>query len=395
MSVSGATPENKQIGENRFAIFLVTIVAATIGLGLMCLETETTWLFPWFLGWATLLAIWRVRSLDHSPGRAPGRSVLEYLLTTLAAVFSYQIFLMVALIPTTLVFMLLGFANQIGSWFGATWELPTWRWTVWTGAFIGVFCVYTASSLVVNKVRSQLYPPQRDGRSAFHEMAVTRKRKLAFIVAMNVGSILLIASAVLWYNGRIGSGFWILLTIYLLGCASQIYGVGDPSNTEKKAIAALTRLFEAIGCEVIPEPKTSVPAVDRLLGGLDLVAHNEDRVWGVSVKGADEKGAPIDWTVGAGLLSALQAYREKRPQFAGIEPVIVLVGTEADESLASFSRDQGVRVVQLDLPTIEKVIAETNQDHLSALGNSLFVGDPVEIAVAAQVAVAAEGAMAS
>ena len=107
---------------------------------------------------------------------------------------------------------------------------------------------------------------------------------------------------------------------------------------------------------------------------------------GVTVKGGDPTGQPVEWAVGAGLLSAVRAYREKRTEFAGIEPVIVLVGAKADNSLVSFSHDQGVRIVELDLAKVEKIIATKSKESsgdLKKLAENLFLHD-VEASVAAE-----------
>ena len=99
-------------------------------------------------------------------------------------------------------------------------------------------------------------------------------------VAILFGVILLIAIGLLCFRGTVGTGFWLFVAFYLAGCASQLFDKGDRPNSEEKTIVALSRLFEALGCEIIREPKTRDPAVDRLLSGLDLVAHTKERVWG-------------------------------------------------------------------------------------------------------------------
>ena len=362
-----------QTGENRLAIFFVVVIGAIAGLGPIGLAVETPQAVPWFIAEVVVVSIWRLSRLGRSRSSAPSRSFLEYLLATLVGAFAFQIITLLAVIPATLVFLLLQLINTVGSWLNLGWNLPAWNAAWWTTIILGVFFVLVGISLAEEKARAQLFPAQPHGRSAFHAMAVSRRAKLLWAVVINLGVVLLIAGLFVFYGGGIGAGFWFIVIFYITGCASQIYDVGDRSESEKKAIAAVQRLFEALDCKVVRDPKVGDPAVDRLLSALDLVATSEERVWGVEVKGASEDERTVGWVAGAGFLSAVHAYREKRTEFAGIEPVIVLVDAKADESLHSFAQHEGMRIVEIDSARIATITAHSSKEELRGMAEEFFV----------------------
>jgi hypothetical protein len=329
-------------GENRFAIFIVTMVASAASISVIGLATGARGLIPWLIGWAALLSIWRGARIDRPRGAIPPRTFLEYFLATLAAVFSYEVFLNFGFVAAAFVFWLLKLVQVISGWLGAGWQITPWTPALWTATLIAIPALYGATSLAFDKARLQLFPPKISGPSAFYEMAVLGRRDLIKVIAINVGAVA--AAWLLCFRGRTITGFWTFLAIYLAGCAVQVYEVGDPSSTERKAVDVLVALFQALGCKVIRDPKTENASADRILRDLDLVAYTEQHAWGVSVKAADAGAQDVEWIAGAGLLSAVRAYREQKTEFAGIEPVMVLVGAKADPNLATFARDEGMIV---------------------------------------------------
>jgi hypothetical protein len=377
-----ANPPNSvkaKTGENRLAIFFVVVLAAIAGLGPIALGAESPEAIPWFIAEVVAVSIWRLSRLGRSRSAAPSRSFLEYLLATLAAAFSFQIMTLMAVIPAALVLMLLQLINTVGSWLSLGWNLPAWNAAWWTTIVLAVFFVLVGISLAEDKARAQLFPAQPHGRSAFHAMAVSRRAKLLWAVAINLGVVLLVAGWLVFFRGGIGSGFWLFVMLYITGCATQVYELGDRSESEKKAISAVERLFEALGCKVVRDPKVDDPAVDRLLSVVDLVATSEERVWGVEVRGASEDERTVGWVAGAGFLSAVHAYREKRTEFAGIEPVIVLVDAKADESLHSFARHEGMRIVEIDSAQIARITAQSPKEELRGMAEQLFVREGSQV----------------
>ena len=154
MPVTVINSAKTQIGENRFAIFLVTVISAAASLGPIGFVTDSASSIPWFLGAAVVLAIWRVTRLAASAVPPPSRTFLEYLLATLVAAFSYQISLVIGFIPAAVLFAVLQLVNTVGSWFGASWHLPAWKIAWWIGAIGAAFFVWVGTSLAVERARA-------------------------------------------------------------------------------------------------------------------------------------------------------------------------------------------------------------------------------------------------
>jgi hypothetical protein len=371
-----ANPPNSpqiQTGENRLAIFFVVVTGAILGLGPIGLAAGSPQAVPLFVAEVMVVSLWRLSRIGRSHGAAPTRTFLEYFLAMVVGAFAFQIITLFAIIPATLVFMVLLLINTVGSWLRLGWNLPAWTAACWTAVALGALLMLPGTSLAEEKARSQLFPPQPHGRSAFHAMAIVRRDQLLRMVGINLAILLLIAGWLLYFRGGIGSGYWIFVALYITACASQLFDIGDRSEPEKKAIAAVVRLFEALDCKVTRDPKVGDPAVDRLLSALDLVAANKERVWGVEIKAAGEDEQSVGWAAGAGFLSAVLTYREKRTEFAGIEPVLILLDTKADESLHVFAQREGMRIVEIKSTQVEEFTVHRSNDELRATAERLFV----------------------
>lgn len=119
-----------------------------------------------------------------------------------------------------------------------------------------------------------------------------------------------------------------------------------PALDRERAIEAVAKILRADGYEVDVRPRTFDPAIDALLEPLDVFARKEDRGFALHVRAA--YGGKVDWSVASALRTAALVYGD-RDQFE-VQPVIVLLGSRADESLRWFGARESVRVLELDPP---------------------------------------------
>src|SRR5262249_55872278 len=146
-------------------------------------------------------------------------------------------------------------------------------------------------------------------------------------------------------SGQLGRVFWLVINFYLIFIAALLQPGATRPSLEQKFIADVGSTLQKRGWVVQRQPRTHDAAIDPLLNGLDIVAGDGNQVFGVRVKSGGKE--PIDWSEGAGLVSAVRAYSEKKPELGTIRPVLLLVDASPGEGLDAFASEQGLQIVQM------------------------------------------------
>jgi hypothetical protein len=195
----------------------------------------------------------------------------------------------------------------------------------------------------------KLYPERHGGKSVFYAAAATRGRMVAWCFALGlIVFAALLAASILWDHK-----FAWVLQVYTLVATSMLWqrGAADAERPNERVVAAVGELLSSAGFEVRRDADTGRTSVDSVVRGVDLLANADERTLAIEVKTGSRSTPPVDWTAASSLRVAASALgseiRSQRGAAAPVEPVLILVGVDADEGLEEFSRDVEVTLVRV------------------------------------------------
>jgi hypothetical protein len=215
-------------------------------------------------------------------------------------------------------------------------------------AFSLVFGVAFAAS-AAKGTAAKLYPAATPGRSVFYGFAATRSRIAAWGFIVGAAVFAAVVAGALLVDERLA---WAL-EIYLIAATSTLWqrGATTTGRPDEHVVNAVSDLLTDAGFVVRREAASGHAGVDQLVRGVDLFARARERLLAIEVKTGSHSASPIDWTAASSLRIAASALAGSGPSTDGdaqpVEPVLILVGVDADESLEEFSRDVDVTLVRL------------------------------------------------
>jgi hypothetical protein len=321
------------------------VTAATVGIGLIPV-IDAADLNPWYVVAVTIFAFAIVILAEKTPNTSTARpGFLEHLV---ASVNSSALVVTVFVLGAAAFTLVNWIVQGTNASFDTRWNAGSWA----TNVSI-VVCLLLLVAVVRENAREQtarLYPGVAGLLSRYHDVITVRRRDLL--------------KCALWFLGYIvGVGVllateleeeWALLFLVYLMLFNAGSSVDLPSEPEfrtpEKAINHLVQAFTAAGYGVVPYPRTGIAAVDPLLVEIDLFVHKGDKALAIEVKRFESgDGHAIPWTAGTAVVAAARALAEVElpSSVEKVNPALVLLGVEPDESLRKFAHDSQIPLVQI------------------------------------------------
>lgn len=332
--------------EPRIVCFLLTVIGFAGGSVPLALVVRDVHLIGYLAAEAVVVGAFSLRRVAPKAPSAP--MAAEVALAWGAALFPAAVLSLLSLGFYEGVRGLVYLAGASGRALGGDFHPDARAWALpLTIGFSLLFGLAFAAQTAGGTAR-KLYPATRSGKSLFYAAAATRRRIVAWCF---VGSAAvfgaLIAASILWHR-------WLgwVLEVFILAATAMLWqrGSAGVERPNESVVAAVGKMLESVGFEVRREPQTDRPSVDSVVRVVDLFADGPKRSLAIEVK----TGSPstrVDWTAASNLRVAASALgSEMRSHKKGameVEPVLILVGVRADESLEEFSRDVDVTLVCL------------------------------------------------
>ena len=359
------SPPEKSFRKYAFRLSLIVAVSALLGLApIAVFFRNTTFLI-------VIVAIGAVGSFLTFFGQAktlvyrPG--AFESLLATLYSM-GFWAFLGLAWLSIYLIlFWLIKLAGQVYS------PLEAHADNIAAIGSFALSCVLSigVSIAVSETMTRRFFSSNVSSRAAFYYRALREHEGTLLYVLASFGVVALMGLG-LWYF-RSSSNILIYYGIQFLPYIAGLWLInfGVRARSDSGVFLAVVRLLESAGYETVISPRSEDNIADGLLSGIDMLAYDKKHTFLVKVKTQSGSTEPVEWTVGSSLKNkarALVFYRLTAKvdlpylHEQHIQPLMVLCGRAAHESLVEFSREEEVPVVTLDMNVIDRVIEATDYD---------------------------------
>ncbi len=252
-----------------------------------------------------------------------------------------------------------------------------------------VFAVLMAVGTVegVKELQSKLYPDVAGIESAFYDL-ISRRRGI--LVACSAPAVLVLGAVLAAFlaNRLTASWFCVFLQVYLCIVTMPLGLAGELPKRSTSAIDAVRKLLEASGYQTTMSPRTEDrdEAIDPLLMNVDLFAYNEERALALQVKTRGQAQGLVDWNAASALQDAAWALDELSDKLGlpsqQVEPLMVLIGAEPDDSLRAFSQAESVQIVEIPEADVPRIAVTVDEDDLREMagrypGLGVSVGDAI------------------
>lgn len=280
----------------------------------------------------------------NSPG------VLEYLLGAVGAIFLAALSGIASFLIYAISYGLAWLAMFPAAWLGVQAQIVPASAAEAVTAFYAVAAVFFCAGAELDHLRDQLYPNVAGLKSAFYDLIARKRGRLVGCVVV---PMLVLGAALIGLALSLDVGRWIylLVQVYLVGISAWLWTAGTTVIQASQEVDEIKNLLEAAGFEVVVSPRVGLATVDPLLVNVDLFAHNASRALALQVKTAEQGPAALDWTAASALQASAGRLDSVRSEVGltphKIEPLLVLVGVEADASLCEFSDETGFELAQI------------------------------------------------
>ena len=212
---------------------------------------------------------------------------------------------------------------------------------------------YALATQSVLGLAGKLYPGLAGGRSVFSGLAAGRGWLIALGYVGGTAVLGGLVAASFLFSGWSGWSAWGL-EFFLLGATAWLWEQGEsvaPANAG--AVSSLSKVLTSAGFDVRTDLSPGGAEVSPLVQGVDLLATGHDRTLAIEVKTGTSSEQLLDWTAASSLRIAASALvgevGEPGSTDVGeisVEPVLVLVGVDGDESLEAFAEQLDVTLVR-------------------------------------------------
>lgn len=345
---------------NRLALVLLTTVATVVGLAPAVLILGRPQLLLYFAAGAAVVAALSLRDFESYATELP--SVPEFLLGGLAAVFTPSLLGALWLIAYGLIYAATKLVGSVAVWLGMQVHLNADLIAFYpTVILLAIPIGAVLASQEAEDIASQLYPGTAGIKSAFFELLTQGRRQLIPWTAVAL-LVLGVALAVFMATGSIGTWFYIFLQSYLFVVSFPLLLLGEETTLPSEAtdaVEAIGKLFEATGYDVERFPRTGQADIDPLLISVDLFARKSGHNVFVDVQMATESTRSVDWRTASGLTTATWVLSEQMDLSPkDVDALLVLVDLQAEKSLDTLSKQEGMKVVPITSEDVRRVLEE-------------------------------------
>jgi len=370
---------DRLVKASRPALVPLTVIAAVVGLAPVALFLGRPRLLLYAAAASALSAILYAALLGIKSSATNSPGFWEFLLAGLSAVYLPAIGGLLSLLGYVAVYGLAWLLRYPVNWLGMPAQIDPPSIGNLAAAVLTVLGGL-GSGAGIRRLRDQLYPDVAGLKSAFYDLISQKQRRL---VGCTIAPMLVLGAALAVLAVATDAGKWIyvLAQAYLAVISAGLWSAGEFSMRSLAEIYAIQRLLEAVGYQVTPSPRTGDEAVDPLLVNVDLFAHSAERALAVQVRTPGQTPDAVGWTAASALQAAAwrlnSVNRESDLTPHVVEPLMVLVGIEPDDSLRSFSEEEGFGLVEIsdkEFADIRTAFGREDRQELARRHLGLFAG---------------------
>jgi hypothetical protein len=358
---------------NKVALVVVVTAAFLVGAAPAALLLGQPLFIALLAVEAAVTAVFTLREFNASASQPPARR--EFLLAGVAAAFPAAALGIGGLFFDLILKGVIWVVDHVDGALGLQIDLSD-RWAVYPALGLMLLLAPVYANISATTIATRLYPDIAGQRSPYFALLAKPDRgRLALTLggplASGIGLAAILAATLPTDQAALAV---IELSVLLLATALWQAGKSEVSPDVSSTTTGVGRMLELQGFEVTATPRTGNEALDPLLVNVDMLAHTGDRSFAVEVKVVGEKSETLDWTEGSKLLAAASACESAGRQLGvkgHVEPVLVLVGGEADRSLVAFARDASVKLITVPTSIAGRIDAGDDAT-LREIGEGLF-----------------------
>lgn len=326
------------------------------------------------------IVIARATLRKYEPSSTHPPRVIEYLLGTSGAVFVSALLGFLWLIVYAVVVSLFFGVEAIIDFLEVDIGINPQRIALVTSSLFGFFGVFVSSISAARNMARQLFPNIAGTRPVFYELLQQQTSRVMSISALLL-IVLLVALLIFSLTGSIGSlWFYLFLQFYILVASSPLYTTGAEPRwhpTARDSVRALIRVFESAGYTCIESPRTGDAEVDPLVTDLDIFVYDRRDAFAVGV--LTDSDLPVSWIAAADLRMAALAFEQFIYEFdvetQDVQPLLVLVGAKADQSLVAYAKDSRVGLHEMEsMEQVKEILQSEDPAWLQAIAEELLAG---------------------
>jgi len=355
---------SESIRLNKIAILFLTVTATILGIApatLVISRFESLMFFSIVTLIVAAITISRFKSLATEKP-----SLLEYILGWIGAIWPAVLAGFVLLISYLIFLGGVTLFMFIATWLGFEMQLNVELIAYYISLIIAIIFSILFAWMSADTLATQLYPNKAHVKSTFYELVTYGKRRLTGYVGFALLILGGLVLAVLLTSGTFTAWWFNLgLLVYLFFvCLS-------PFSTEKyfdpvlpNAIKAVGKMFDAMGYQIVPSPKTGKPEIDPLLVGLDFFVHNKEHALGIVVRTPQKTKSKDSWKPSDLLRStwALETFLQEEPDETkrlAVIPVIVFIGKDKKKW-----KTKEVKIIEIPKRSINTILKTDSQKKL-------------------------------
>jgi hypothetical protein len=375
----------ERIHVNKIALVLSIAIASPLGFAPVALATGHPELIIGILVLSVMFSAFKIRSFKMSATVTP--SGLEFMLGGIGAIFPAIAVGIAWLISYWLLFGIITLVEFVANWLGFGLLIDASFFAFWLSFIFLCLVCYVYITQGTDKLTQQLYPQTAGLKSAFYEMVISeRKRKLLkrICVLSVVGGVVLAFAL----NLGVLTTWWfdLCLLLFLSGISLSLSEKRVLSSTiaiSENEIAAIGKLLEASGYQVLSAPRTGRSEIDPLLVRLDLFAQKNEDGFAINVfTSSSEPTYSLDSVLALeGAALGLERFQRYERENFKVLPMIVFIGKDVDDTFAKLrNAARGVHIVEIpDFRVVNQILETKDKEELrNKAKQCLAISDNVE-----------------
>jgi hypothetical protein len=235
-------------------------------------------------------------------------------------------------------------------------------------AISAVLCALAALGValaIVESIARRFLSVTASSRTAYYSRALREQTRTYFYSFLSLVGLVLMAGLLWFFGGQ--RAFWIYFLVQFIPYMSTFWllNLGSRSRNDSEVFLAVVKLLRLRGYRVVISPHSANSIVDRLLSGVDLIAFNDTQALFVKVKTGSGSTEPVEWEVGSSLKLKVRALQSRDFDQSSdinyfldkhIQPLMILCGREAADTLNAFSHEESVPIVTVTMAEIDRIL---------------------------------------
>lgn len=316
-------------------------------------------------------AVWRLESIGGAPV-----SIVEILMAAIAAIGPAASYTFYVILFYWMVYGLVQLGGWIARAFG--WHIaPDGAGPAHVVSMVIAVIMFPIAVVLTSRgLFRQLSPTAAGLRTPYYRLLVERPWLLLVSVIGAVLALVLLVTVV----GADARLFYLWLDLYLVYTTVLLWQTaerGSRPHRPNQVEHAIKKLLEALGLEVIAQPRTGQPEVDPFLLKVDFLALRPGGALLIAIKVRTGEQDPVPWTEGSTLISAAWALSDAQEVLQlgteHVEPVLVLVGKGPSDALRQFADTEPIGIVHIgEVADLDPALVSDDPVVLERIARSLL-----------------------